>query len=85
MALLVYALCSLAAFACSSFLFVAWRRSKSRMLGWCTICFSLLTLANLAIIADYFFFPQVPLWPLRHSLSLGAMAALLYGLIFEEA
>lgn len=85
MALLVYALCSLAAFACASLLFVAWRRSKSKMLCWCAICFSLLTLANVAVIVDYFVFPSVPLWPIRHGLSLGAMVALLYGLIFEEA
>ena len=85
MALLVYALCSLAALACASLLAMAWRRSRSRMLGWCAICFSLLTLANVAIIVDYFLMPHVSLWPIRHGLSLGAMVALLYGLIFEEA
>jgi hypothetical protein len=85
MALLVYALCAAAALACASLLFVAWRRSRSRMLCWCAVCFSLLTLANVAVIVDYFLLPQLALWPVRHGLSLGVMVALLYGLIFEEA
>lgn len=85
MALFVYALCSLAALACASLLSIAWRRSRSRMLGWCAVCFSLLTLANVAIIVDYFLLPHISLWPVRHGLSLAAMLALLYGLIFEEA
>ncbi|MGO4550401.1 DUF5985 family protein [Lysobacter sp. 2RAF19] len=84
MALLVYALCALAALACSAMLLNAWRKSRSRMLWWSGICFFLLTLANIALIVDFFVLPDVQLWPLRHLLSLAAISALLYGLIFEE-
>lgn len=84
MALLVYTLCALAAFACSVLLLTAWRRSRSGMLWWSGVCFFLLTLANVALIVDFFVLPDVPLWPLRHGLSLAAISALLYGLIFEE-
>ena len=84
MAPFVYTLCSLAALACAVLLFVAWRRSQSRMLCWCAVCFSLLTLANVAVIVDHFM-PHLALWPVRHGLSLAAMSALLYGLILEEA
>ena len=85
MALVVYALCALSALACSILLFIAWRRSGSRMLWWSGVCFVLLTLANIAVLVDFFVLPDVPLWPLRHGLSLAAVSALLYGLIFEEA
>ena len=84
MALLVYTLCAFAAFACSVLLLNAWRRSRSGMLWWSGVCFFLLTLANVALIVDFFVLPNVPLWPLRHGLSLAAISALLYGLIFEE-
>jgi hypothetical protein len=54
------------------------------MLWWSGICFFMLTLANIALIVDFFVLPDVQLWPLRHGLSLAAISALLYGLIFEE-
>ena len=82
-ALLVYALCALTAFACCVLLFIAWRRSRSGMLFWSGVCFLLLTAANAAVIADNYVF-DAPLWPVRLGLSLAAVLALLYGLIFEE-
>lgn len=82
-ALLVYALCALTAFACSVLLFAAWRRSRSGMLFWSGVCFLLLTFANAAVIADKFVL-DTPLWPLRLGLGLAGVCALLYGLIFEE-
>ena len=84
MAFLVYALCALTAAACALLLFLAWRRSRSRMLWWSGVCFLFLTVANILLVVDYFVLPDRALWPLRHGLSLAAISALLYGLIFEE-
>jgi len=84
MAPLVYGLCAIAALACSILLFMASRRSQSGMLWWSGVCFLFLTLSNGAVLVDVFVLPQVQLWPLRHGLSLVAVSALLYGLIFEE-
>ena len=84
MAFLVYALCALTAAACALLLFLAWRRSRSRMLWWSGVCFLFLTVANVLLVVDYFVLPDRALWPLRHGLSLAAISALLYGLIFEE-
>ena len=84
MAFLVYALCALTAAACAVLLFLAWRRSRSRMLWWSGVCFVFLTLANIVLVVDFFVLPDKALWPLRHGLSLAAISALLYGLIFEE-
>ena len=84
MPFLAYALCALTALACSVLLFLAWRRNRSRMLLWCCVCFVLLTLSNIFLVVDFFVLPDKVLWPLRHGLSLAAICALLYGLIFEE-
>lgn len=84
MALLVYSLCALAALACAVLLFQGWRREGSRMLWWSGLCFVLLALANMALVVERLLFPEIPLWPVRHGLSLAAISALLYGLIFEE-
>ena len=84
MALPIYALCALTALACSFLLFRGWRGNGSRMLFWSGTCFLLLALSNVALIIDYFVLPDVPLWPVRHCLSLAGISALLYGLIFEE-
>ena len=84
MAFLVYALCALTAAACALLLFLAWRRSRSRMLWWSGVCFLFLTVAYILLVVDYFVLPDRALWPLRHGLSLAAISALLYGLIFEE-
>ena len=84
MALIVYALCALTAFACAVLLLRGWRRSGSRMLFWSGLCFALLTLSNAGVILDRFVIHDIELWPLRHTLSLLAISVLVYGLIFEE-
>ena len=84
MAFLAYALCALTAATCAVLLFLAWRRSRSRMLWWSAVCFVFLTMANIFLVIDFFVLPDKGLWPVRHGLSLAAISALLYGLIFEE-
>ncbi|HEY2347213.1 MAG TPA: DUF5985 family protein [Xanthomonadaceae bacterium] len=84
MALLIYALCSMTALACSVLLLRSARRTKSRMLLWCGLCFAGLTLTNVLVIVDHYGFPERDLSPLRLISALIAIALLLYGLIFEE-
>lgn len=54
------------------------------MLWWSGVCFLLLSISNLALVVEHLNAPGLPLWPVRHGLSLAAISALLYGLIFEE-
>ncbi|KGQ20639.1 hypothetical protein LF41_1177 [Lysobacter dokdonensis DS-58] len=54
------------------------------MLWWSGVCFFLLSLSNIALVIEDAMMPGVALWPLRHGLSLAAISALVYGLIFEE-
>lgn len=84
MALIVYALCALTAFACAVLLLRGWWRSRSPMLFWSGLCFALLTLSNTAVILDRYVFQGAELWPVRLGLGLLAISVLLYGLIFEE-
>ena len=84
MTVIVYVLCALTALACAVLLLQGARRSASRMLFWSGICFALLAVSNVVLIVDVFVLPGIALWPLRDGISLLAVSALLYGLIFEE-
>jgi hypothetical protein len=84
MVLLIYALCSLTAFACCVLLLLGARRTGSRMLFWSGLCFAGLTVTTLMVIVDHYGFPDNDLSPLRLGSALIAIALLLYGLIFEE-
>lgn len=84
MTFVVYALCALTALACAVLLLRASHRSASRMLLWSGVCFALFTVSNVLLIVDAYWLVDVGLWPLRHGISLAAVSALLYGLVFEE-
>jgi len=84
MIFLIYVLCALTSAACAVLLHRTARRSGSRMLFWCGLCFWLLSAASALAIADHYWLPDVELWPVRNGTSLLAVAVLLYGLIFEE-
>lgn len=84
MIFLIYVLCSLTSAACAVLLHRTARRSGSRMLFWCGLCFGLLTAANMLAIVDHYLITDTQLWPLRHATGLLAVTVLLYGLIFEE-
>lgn len=84
MAVLIYSLCALAALSCAVLLLQGWRKDRSGMLWWSGVCFVLLALSNSALVVEDVLLNGIALWPLRHGLSLAAISALLYGLIFEE-
>lgn len=84
MALVIYSLCALTALACAVLLFQGWRKNGSKMLWWSGLCFALLACANGVLVVGDLMFSEVALWPVRHGLSLAAISALLYGLIFAE-
>lgn len=86
MSIAIHVLCALAALMCAILLGLGARRVRSRMLVWSAICFALLAAANIVLVFDFVVFPgpDVRLWPVRQSLSLLAVGALIYGLIMEE-
>lgn len=81
---IVYALCAVTSFACAVLLWRGYRRSRSRFLMWCSICFIALTANNLTLFADMVLLPNISLLMLRTILALIAMLALLYGVIWDS-
>lgn len=84
MAVAIYALCMLTALICAWLLLQAWHRNGYRLLLWSGLCFAGLTLNNLLLVIDKVVLPDVDLSIWRTLVALGAMAVLLYGLIWES-
>jgi hypothetical protein len=83
MAVLIYSLCTLTAFACACLLLRAYRRSQYRLLLWSGLCFAGLTLNNVLLVADKLVFPHIDLAPARFASAFAAMAILIYGLVWD--
>lgn len=80
----VYILCGVTALACSILLFRGYRRSKARLLLWCSLFFLTVTLENVILFVDVIIIgPEVTLEMVRKSVALTGLMLLLYGLIWE--
>jgi hypothetical protein len=84
MAELVYILCALTSAFCATLLAVSYRRQRSRLLLWSTLCFGGLAVNNALLVVDRLVVPDVNLvWP-RLAVAIVAMFMLLVGLIGES-
>lgn len=83
MATLIYSLCGLVAALCTFLLTRAWLGSSYRLLLWTGLCFAGLTATNVLLFLDKIVFTTVDLSLPRLMLTLGAMAVLLYGLVWD--
>jgi hypothetical protein len=79
----VYLLCLATSVVCALLLLRAWRRTRTRLLLWTAISFSMLSLNNLLLVADLVLFPTAYLMPFRQAATLTALIVLLYGFIWE--
>jgi hypothetical protein len=80
----IYTLCALTSLGCAWLLLQSYRRSGHRLLFWSGMCFSMLTVNNLILVADKVIFPEIDLLPYRNLSALVAALLLLYGLIYEK-
>ena len=80
----VYLLCACTSLACAVLLVRAWHDSGSRLLFWSSLCFGVLSVNNVLLVADKLMLPQVDLTSARMSTELVAIVLLLVGLIWEE-
>jgi hypothetical protein len=80
----VYLLCLATSVGCAFLLLRAWGRTRTRLLLWTSMSFSLLALNNLMLVADMLLFPRVDLTPLRQASTGLALAVLLYGFIWDS-
>jgi hypothetical protein len=80
---IVYLLCFLTSAACAWLLGRSYRRSRSRLLLWSSICFVFLALNNLALVLDLIVLPSIDLRLARLSLALAAVLSLIWGFVWE--
>jgi hypothetical protein len=81
---IIYGLCGLTSLLSAVLLWRSYRVSRYRLLMWSALCFTGLTLSNIALMMDKLFLPNVDLLPLRLGSGLVALLPLLYGLITDE-
>ena len=84
MAALIYSLCALMSLGIAVMLWRSFARTRSRLLYWSAICFSGLSLNNIALVVDKLLLAEGDLSGLRQALALVSLAALVFGLIYEE-
>ena len=80
----VYILCLLTSASCAVLLIRSYLRTRTVLLLWTALCFSLLALNNLLLVVDLVVFPtSVDLQLIRNLTALCAVSVLLYGFIRE--
>jgi len=79
----VYILCMLTTLGCSWLLLARFRRTRTRLLLWCGVCFLALSLENVMLFVDLVLVPDTDFSAIRRSIPLVGVAVLLYGLIFD--
>ena len=79
----VYILCFLTSSACAWLLARGYRRTRTRLLLWSSLCFLLLAANNLVLVLDVLVFPDINLRIGRLLLSLSAVVVLLFGFIWD--
>lgn len=80
---IVYVLCLVTSIVCAVLLVRSWLASRTRLLLFSALCFALLALNNLIVVADMVLLPQIDLTLARQLSVLAALAVLLYGFIWE--
>ena len=79
----VYILCFLTSSACAWLLGRSYRRTRTRLLLWSSLCFFLLAGNNLLLVLDLLVLPDLSLRIGRLVLSLTAVCVLLFGFIWD--
>lgn len=80
----VYALCAITSAVCAGALWRMQMKTGLRLLFWCALGFAALTLNNVLLFVDKIVLPQIDLSTLRLATGILGMAALCYGLIWED-
>jgi hypothetical protein len=83
MAEVVYILCGATSILCAALLFRSYRASRAKLLFWSSLCFVGLALNNVLLVLDLYVV-STDLFYLRTLVALGAMAMLIYGLIWSS-
>lgn len=81
--LFVYLLCFVTCALCTFLLARAYRRTGTRLLFWCALCFFFLTINNALVLIDVIPSPETNLLAYRQIASFAAVAVLIHGFMWE--
>ena len=84
MAEVVYLLCAATSVACAALLLRAYRRHRTRLLLWSSLCFVLLAVNNALLFVDLSVATAVDLTVWRSVTAFAGVSVLLFGLIWES-
>ena len=84
MAEAVYMMCGLTSLFCAVLLIRSFRRQRSRLLMWASLCFVGLAVNNAVLVVDLMLVPEVDLSAVRATVGAAALLLLLIGLIWES-
>lgn len=82
---IVYVLCAVTSLFCAVLLFRGYRRWRTRLLLWSTLCFAGLAVNNILLFIDLVVVPTIDLAVVRGVVALVAVGLLVIGLIWEDA
>jgi hydrogenase/urease accessory protein HupE len=82
---IIYILCALTSLFCAVLLWRSYRRSRTKLLMWSTLCFFGLAINNVLLVVDLVVVPDADLALVRGAVALGSMLMLQIGLIWEES
>jgi hypothetical protein len=77
----VFVLCALVSTACAVMLFLGYRRSRTRLLFWSSLCFAGLAINNVMLMIDFVMVAGIDFTLYRSVIALAAVLLLVYGLI----
>lgn len=80
---LVYMFCFITCAICAGLLVRSWLKTRTRLLLWIAISFTLLAVNNFFLFADTTLFPQYDLSIHRTLSAVAAVSILIFGLIWE--
>jgi hypothetical protein len=84
MAQVGYAFGVLTSIFCAVLLIRSYRKERTPLLLWCSLCFVGLAANNVLLFADLFVVPDVSLEPWRSGVALVSLCLMLIGLFWEE-
>lgn len=84
MAEAVYMMCALTSLFCAVLLIRSFRRQRSRLLLWSSLCFVGLAANNSLLVIDLMVVPEIDLSAVRTSVTAAALLLLLIGFIWES-
>lgn len=85
MAETVYLLCTLASLACALLLARSYRKQRTRLLMWSTLCFTGLAINNVLMFIDLVVVPSMDMSLARAATALCSVGLLVIGLLWEDS